>query len=86
MAAVPSSKKLEKFLLDRDLFLRKIIRNVTPRFIKNLIIRSGIVDKLHDANRKEQSITPLSNDEIERGMQYFTDDLEVLKSVFDIVL
>lgn len=84
VAAVPSSKKLEKFLLDRDLFLRKIIRNMTPRFIKNFIMRSGIVDKLHDANRKEQSITPLSKSEIERGMQYFTDDLQLLKTEFDI--
>lgn len=84
VAAVPNSKKLEKFLLDRDLFLRKIIRNVTPRFIKNFIMRTGIVDKLHDANRKEQSITPLSKNEIERGIQYFMDDLQLLKREFDI--
>lgn len=83
-AAVPKNKKLEKFLLDRDLPMRKFIRDVTPRFLKNLIMESGVVDKLHESNRKEQILKPLERGEIERALTYFSDDLRLLKEKFDI--
>jgi len=83
-AAVPRNIKLEKFLLDRDLPLRKVIRDVTPRFLKNLIMKSGVVDKLHDTNRKEQALKPLLKEEIERALPYFSKDLQLLKEEFDI--
>ena len=85
-AAVPGSMKLEKFLLDRDSVSRKFIRRVTPRFLKNLIMGSGVVDKLHDANRKEQSVTPLSKEEAEKAMRFFTNDLQLLKKEFGIII
>ncbi len=84
VAAVPANKKLEKFLLDRDNGLRRVIRAVTPRFLKNMIIESGVVDKLHDKNRKEQRTTPLSEEEIEKAKPYFNEDLQLLKSEYGI--
>jgi len=83
-AAVPKSRKLEQFFLDRNNVLRKIIRRWTPRFLKQLIIGSGIVDKLHSANRKEQTTRPLSEEEREKAMQWFRKDLQLLKKEFNI--
>ena len=85
-AAVPRSMKLERFLLDRDHFLRKIIRKSVPRFIKNMVIGTGVVDRLHEANRKEQSNEPLSEEKKERARQYFEEDLQLLKEEFHIDL
>jgi hypothetical protein len=83
-AAVPKSRKLEQFFLDRNNVLRKIIRRWTPRFLKQLIIGSGVVDKLHSANRKEQTTRPLSEKEREKAMQWFRKDLQLLKKEFNI--
>ncbi len=82
--AVPKNRKLEKFLLDRDIPLRKVIRNVTPRFLKTMIMASGVIDKLHDANRKEKSVKPLQKEEADMARNYFSDDLQLLKEVFGI--
>ena len=83
-AAVPKSRKLEQFFLDRNNVLRKIIRRWTPRFLKQLIIGSGVVDKLHSANRKEQTTRALSEEEREKAMQWFRKDLQLLKKEFNI--
>jgi len=77
--AVPKFKGLEKNLLDRDTFLRKIFRKVSPRFIKNFIINSGIVDKLHRANRKDQKVPELSAADREIAMNYFKKDIEQME-------
>ncbi len=86
VAAIPKNKKLEKFLLDRDGFLRSMIRILTPRFIKNLIMGSGLVDRLHDANRVEFAVTPLAAKEAEKAMLFFKEDLQLLKKEFGIKL
>ncbi len=85
-AAVPRSLKLEKFLLDRDHPLRKIIRKSVPRFIKNLVIDTGVVDMLHEANRKEQPSEPLSKEKEKKARHYFREDLQLLKEEFQIDL
>jgi len=84
VAAVPKSRSLEQFFLNRNNVLRKIIRRCTPRFLKQLIIDSGVVDKLHSANRKEQTTSPLSEGEREKAMQWFRKDLQLLKKEFNI--
>ncbi|MEX2370309.1 MAG: sulfotransferase [Bacteroidales bacterium] len=85
-AAVPKSKKLEKFLLDRDAPLRKMIRNLTPATVKRLIFSSGFVDMIHKANRKTKTATPLSDEENQIAYNYFKDDLKMLKKIFGIDL
>ena len=85
-AAVPRSMKLERFLLDRDHFMRRFLRRSVPRFLKNLVIGSGIVERLHEANRKEQPYEPLSEEQEKRARQYFTEDLYRLKEEFQIDL
>lgn len=83
-AAVPRSMMLERFLLDREHFLRKLVRKATPRFIKNLILGSGMVERFHRANLKEQENEPLADAEAERAARYFQDDLAGLKDEFGI--
>jgi hypothetical protein len=47
-------------------------------------MESGVVDKLHESNRKEQIPKPLLKDEINRALPYFSGDLQLLKEEFDI--
>jgi len=70
--------------MNRETLSRKLIRKLTPRPVKNLIMRSGVVDKLHSANRIEQSAVPLSKEDVKMAMPYFREDLQLLKKEFSI--
>jgi hypothetical protein len=85
-AAVPRSLKLERFLLDRDRFLRKVIRKAVPRFVKNLVIGTGVVDRLHEANRKLTPYEPMPGEKEEEARHYFEEDLRLLKKEFQMDL
>jgi hypothetical protein len=82
--AIPANKKLEQFLLNRDLPLRKLIRNLTPKFIKSLLIGSGIVQKMHDINRTEAKYKKINSQEKELAFSLLKDDIEKLKKQFHI--
>lgn len=84
--AVPKNKGLEQFLLNRNNGLRVLIRNMIPSFIKRAIIKSGMVDKLHDMNRVDSEYEKLSEKEYSKVLTYFKDDLEMLKLKMDIDL
>ena len=83
-AAVPKNKAVERLFMDRNNFVRKLIRKLSPRPVKNMIMRSGVVEKMHAANRREKSATPLSEEEMERARQYFLEDLQLLKDEFHV--
>jgi len=83
-AAAPKNKTVEKLFMDRNNLPRRLLRKLTPRPVKNLIMRSGIVDKLHEANRKEQSALPLSQEERRLVLSFFREDLQLLKKEFGI--
>jgi hypothetical protein len=82
--AVPKSKGLELFLLNRDHKLRRAIRWLTPSFVKRWIFGSGLVDKVHQSNRKQQEAEKLSTEERDIAMKYFRDDLRSLEDDFGI--
>jgi hypothetical protein len=84
VAAAPKNKSLEKLFMDRNTLPRKLVRKVLPRPVKNLLMRSGMVDKLHRANRKEQMAPPLSSGEKELAMPFFREDLQLLKQEFHV--
>jgi hypothetical protein len=84
VAAIPKNKTVEKLFMDRDNLPRTLLRSLTPRPVKNLIMRSGVVDKLHRANRKEQSATPLSKEDMKLAKSYFREDLQLLEKEFNI--
>ena len=83
-ASVPKNKAVEKLFMNRENLSRKLIRKLIPRPVKNLIMRSGVVDKLHAANRMEQSAVPLSKEDVKMAMPYFREDLQLLKKEFSI--
>lgn len=84
--AVPKNKGLEQFLLNRNNGIRVLIRKLVPSFIKKAVIKSGVVDKLHDINRVEAQYEKLSNNEYNTMYKYFEDDLNKLKSEIGIDL
>lgn len=80
-AAVSKLKWLEQFLLNRESFPRSVIRNLTPRFVKQLIIRSGSVDKIHAMNRSDKPIqTNVDLSVVEAMKAYFQEDLVQLRT------
>ena len=83
-AAVPKNKQVEQLFLNRNTVIRRVIRAVTPRFIKQWIMDSGVVDRMHQANRKEQTVRPLSQEERETAGAWFEEDLRLLKKEFNI--
>jgi len=83
-AAVPRHRRMEKFLLDRNRPLRKALRWLVPRFLKDRLMRSGIVERLHRANRKTRSNPLLSGKEYQNALIYFRDDLQGLEKAFGI--
>lgn len=82
--AIPKSKAFEQFFLNRDNFLRKLIRSIVPSFLKRWIIHSHLVEKVHDLNRDAKASRPLTDHERKTANQYFKDDLEKLDSEFGI--
>jgi hypothetical protein len=83
-AAVPKNKTIQNFLLNRNNPVRKIIRNIVPRKIKDSIINSGVVDKLHKLNKKELEYSPLSDEMRIIAGKYFENDLTLLKQDYNI--
>ncbi|MFC2089431.1 sulfotransferase [Bacteroidota bacterium] len=84
--AVPKSKRLENFLLNREGPLRSFIRFATPSFLKRWIIHSGVVDKLHEVNRIPQEAEKLDEDVYKTALEWFAEDLMLLKENYGIVL
>ncbi len=83
-AKAVKSKRVEQLLLNRDSFSRKIIRNVTPRFVKNMIFKSGVVDKIHSLNKSDVEIRQITENEHSTASKLFTEDLENLRKNYNI--
>lgn len=84
--AKPKFKKLEQFLLNRDMPLRKALRAFVPQFLKSAIINSHLVDKMHHLNREKTKYTPLTNQERQKALEYFSDDLAKLNEELGVDL
>lgn len=82
--AVPKSQGLELFLLNRDHKLRRLIRWLTPGFMKRWVFGSGIVNKVHESNRRPELAEKLSDEDREIAMNYFKEDLKSLKEELGI--
>jgi len=84
--AVPRSRIFERLLINRDSILRKSIRNLMPRKIKQKIFKSGLVEKVHNVNRNPQKAASLTEEEQSRAFEYFKNDLDILEKEFGITL
>lgn len=74
---------LQQFLLNRNNPIRKTISFILRPF-RNLVIKSGIIDKVYAMNKKQVVIQPLSPHEKEIATQYFKEDLAQLKKDYGI--
>ncbi len=79
------SKWLQQLLLNRNSKLRKMI-SFCLRPFRNIIIRSGIIDKVYALNRKEVKIIPLNAEQDAVARAYFKEDLQKLKEELGIVM
>lgn len=77
---------LHKLLIDRNTKLRKILRRVSPSFVKERIFNSGIIERIKHLNNKNADYKPISTEEKNYVKSYFEDDLKLLKKKFDIKL
>ncbi len=85
-ASSVKSKKLEQVLLNRNTFPRKLARKIIPQCLKNRIFKSGIVDKIHKANKtdKNKLNISLSKEDKVFAKEYFKEDLDNLQKNFRI--
>ncbi|MFI5172180.1 MAG: sulfotransferase family protein [Chitinophagales bacterium] len=77
------NKWLQQLLLNRESGTRKFISFILRPF-RNLIIRSGVIDKVYSLNKKEVAIPQLSETEKEEVKKYFENDLALLNKEFNI--
>lgn len=77
------SKWLQQLLLNRDHPIRKTLSFMIRPF-RNLIIKSGIIDKIYALNRKHVSIPKLTTEERNKIKPYFEQDLKQLQNDWHI--
>ena len=82
-AAKAKSKYIQQLLLNRDHPLRKIMRIFLKPF-RNILIRSGIIDKISGMNKTEAVIEPLKEAERKAASAYFEKDLLMLDTNYHI--
>jgi hypothetical protein len=82
-AAPVKSRKLQQFLLNRNHPFRKLLRPLIKPF-RTLIIKTGIVDKIHHLNKEQKEYGPLSEEEKKTAKDYFRQELENLRKEFNI--
>lgn len=82
-AAKAKSKFLQQILLNRDHPARKVLRIFLKPF-RNLLIRSGLIDKIADMNKTNADIAPLSETDRLTASAYFETDLQQLDAHYHI--
>ena len=84
-AAGVKNKRLNKFLVNRNHPVRKLIsKPLQISFLRNIILNSNVVDKIKDRNKQEMRYTALTEIEKEFCKNYFAADLIKLKEDFKI--
>ncbi len=82
------SRSVQQFLLNRDHWLRKVVRvPLKIRFFKKLVLKSGVNDGLHRINKKDgEGYPPMTPEERAFCENYFREDLKRLQEDFGITL
>ncbi|MCB0402574.1 MAG: sulfotransferase domain-containing protein [Flavobacteriales bacterium] len=84
-AAAVKSKRLNRFLVNRDHWLRRVVRKpLQIGFVRRAVIGSNVVDKIKAKNREELSYPPMTKEERQFCNDYFKADLAALKQDFGI--
>lgn len=84
-AATVKNKTLNSFLVNRDHWLRKVIRvPMQLKPIRNVVLKSNVVESVKDGNKQQQAYKKLTAEEQEFCHNYFREDLQKLKENFGI--
>lgn len=84
-AAGVKNKTLNKFLVNRDHPIRKLIsKPLQISFLRNIILNSNVVEKIKSRNKEEMVYKGLTKEEITFCENYFQEDLIKLKKDFGI--
>jgi hypothetical protein len=84
-AAGVKNKALNNFLVNREHWLRKLIRKpLQIPFLRNLVLNSNVVDKVKNNNKEELKYPPMTAKEKEFCASYFANDLQQLKNEFGV--
>ncbi len=84
-AAGVKNKQLNNFLVNRDHWLRKVVRvPLRIGFVRKMILNSEIVDKMKESNKEELSYKSMTTEEKTFCDNYFSQDLKKLKKEFGI--
>ncbi|PCJ24166.1 MAG: hypothetical protein COA97_10305 [Flavobacteriales bacterium] len=84
-AAAVKNKALNKFLVNRDHFFRKLIsKPLQISFLRNIILNSNMVEKIKNSNKEELVYNKLTTTEKEFCQNYFKRDLIRLKEDYGV--
>ncbi len=84
-AAGVKNKSLNKFLVNREHPIRKLIsKPLQISFLRNIILNSNVVEKIKSSNKEEMSYREMTKEENEFCQRYFAADLQKLKEEFGI--
>lgn len=84
-AAGVKNKGLNRFLVDRDHPLRKLIRKpLQIPFLRKLVLSSDVVGKVKNINKAESTNISMTDSEEAFCKNYFKEDLQKLKTDFGI--
>lgn len=79
------NKGLNNFLVDRDNWLRKLLRKpLQIGFVRTLIFKTGVVEKVKEVNRTEQVNREMTEEEKDFCEKYFQEDKALLKRDFGV--
>lgn len=84
-AAGVKNKQLNKFLVNRNHWLRRLIsKPLQIGVLRNIVLNSNVVDKIKESNRQEMAYPLMTEIEKEFCDDYFKEDLQKLKDEFGV--
>ncbi len=84
-AAGVKNKSLNKFLVNREHPIRKLIsKPLQISFLRNIILNSNVVEKIKSSNKEQLIYSELTDEEKTFCNDYFKDDLVKLKEDFGV--
>lgn len=84
-AAGVKNKSLNKFLVNRNHWLRKLIsKPLQIYFLRKIVLNSKVVDTIKNKNKEEMVYQPMTEKELAFCENYFREDLKKLAADFNV--
>lgn len=84
-AAGVRNKSLNRFLVNRDHWLRRLIRTpLKSGPLRKVVLKSSVVEQIKMKNQQQMSYPPMTPEEKSFCEAYFKEDLRKLKEDFDL--